>query len=190
MKKINKLIIWFIGLSILWWAVYASYTYNNVRYQDWTIQKLPWGWSGWWTHDSYHDIGSTAAWDSTRFTGTKWTNNVITDTRTWLMWESVPSSWSTTMTWEAAKTHCANIDKWWFSDWRLPNIRELISIVDYSRTDGSNYWYNSKFTLEAFNYWSSTTIAADTFLARTLGFSTANTSNLVKTNSYRVICTR
>ena len=104
------------------------------------------------------------------------------------MWESVPST--TALTWDAAKTYCANLSLGTYTDWRLPNIQELSSIVDYAKSDGANYWYASKFTLAANNYWSSTTRADSTTDARTLVFSNAGTSVNAKASNYRVICTR
>ena len=104
------------------------------------------------------------------------------------MWESVPST--TTMTWDAAKTFCANLSLGTYTDWRLPDINELSSIVDYAKSDGANYWYASKFTLAALNDWSSTTHADGTSNARVLSFSSVLTDNSLKTNDNRVICTR
>jgi len=104
------------------------------------------------------------------------------------MWESVPST--TAMTWDAAKTFCANLSLGTYTDWRLPNIQELSSIVDYAKSDGANYWYASKFTLATSYYWSSTTSADSTTTARYLDFSTANANSTNKTYNLRVICTR
>jgi len=192
MKKTTKLILVLIWLSILWAITYASLTVANNRRAS--VSKLPWWWS--WsgtTYDTAHDIGwpsNTYAPDSARFTGTLWAGNVITDTRTGLMWESIPNSWSTSMTWDNANIHCMNLTVWWYTDWRLPGIRELMSIVDYSRTDGANYWYASKFTLVATIYWSSTTSAHTTSSARYLNFDVGDTTSSGKTGGLRVICTR
>jgi hypothetical protein len=48
----------------------------------------------------------------------------IYDTRTKLTWQQAPAT--TTYTWDNAKTYCAN------SGWRLPRMKELLTIVDYS----------------------------------------------------------
>lgn len=189
MKKTIKLILVLVWLLILWAVVYASTTVANDRMEF--ISKLPWNGSWWWTYDSAHDVWPWAAWDVARFNGNLWVGNIITDTRTGLMWESIPNSWSNTMNWDNAKAQCANLTVWWYTDWRLPNIVELESIIDYSQTDGANYSYASKFTLEATYYWSSTTDAAITTFARYLDFYDVIAYSSLKTlGNFNVICTR
>lgn len=181
--KILSIIAWFM---LLWWIVYASVT---VARTSW-VNKLPYNGAG-WVYSSAHNRWPANAWDVARFScssGTcPWTTGVVQDTRTWLYWQSSP--WSTTYTWANALTQCANLSLWWFTDWRLPDINELESIVDYSYS-ASNYWYESMFTLGYNLYWSSTTNARYTTSAHVLGFTHASTFNYDKTNIFPVICTR
>ena len=184
MKNYIKIISVIVGCLLLWAVVYATVTTARTSW----VNKLPYNWAGWVYNTANHRWPANA-WDVARFTWTLWVGNVITDTRTGLMWESIPNSWSTPMTWDNAKIHCANLTVWWYTDWKLPNIRELMSIVDYSYSS-SNYWYESKFTLVANVYRSSTTYGDDTADARSLDFNGANTDSSVKTSNNRVICTR
>ncbi len=55
----------------------------------------------------------------------------ITDLATGLMWQKGDSG--TTMNWEGALSYCENLEHAGYDDWRLPNAKELQSIVDYSR---------------------------------------------------------
>jgi hypothetical protein len=65
-------------------------------------------------------------------------DQTITDTATHLMWtkddSQVPLNWEQALAWAQTKNtagYCGH------SDWRLPNTKELQSIVDYTRSPGS-----------------------------------------------------
>ena len=58
-------------------------------------------------------------------------DETLTDTCTGLMWQQVPSS--NTMTWQNAIKYSENLTTSIYNDWRLPTIKELRSIVDYSK---------------------------------------------------------
>ena len=86
---------------------------------------------------------------------------MITDTRTGLVWSKEINN--TKVNWEEAKQYCENLTTWWKTNWRLPDITELNSIVNDSCPGLATY---SEFnTFESGNYWSSTTIVHDTGLA-------------------------
>ena len=57
-------------------------------------------------------------------------NNTITDKATGLMWSKNDSKKG--MNWEEALSYAENSTEAGYSDWRLPNVKELQSIVDYS----------------------------------------------------------
>ena len=59
------------------------------------------------------------------------------------------------MIWESAVAHCEALDLGGHSDWRLPNINELKSIVDRSKINPAivNGFENTS----SYYYWSSTT---------------------------------
>ncbi len=58
-------------------------------------------------------------------------NDTISDLATGLMWQKDDSG--TTMNWEQALSYAGNLKYAGYDDWRLPNAKELQSIVDYTR---------------------------------------------------------
>ena len=58
-------------------------------------------------------------------------DGTITDLATGLMWQKADSG--TTMNWEQALGYAEELEYAGYNDWRLPNAKELHSIVDYSR---------------------------------------------------------
>jgi len=59
-------------------------------------------------------------------------NGTVSDHATGITWTQNDST--TGMNWEAALNYCENLDTSGITDWRLPNVKELQSIVDYSRS--------------------------------------------------------
>jgi hypothetical protein len=59
-------------------------------------------------------------------------NGTITDSATGLTW--MQSDSGAGMNWESALSYCENLDLAGAADWRLPNVKELQSIVDYTRS--------------------------------------------------------
>ncbi|MCP4401803.1 MAG: DUF1566 domain-containing protein [bacterium] len=58
-------------------------------------------------------------------------DGTISDKWTGLTWQKTDSG--STMNWEHALDYCENLDDANYSDWRLPNAKELQSLVDYTR---------------------------------------------------------
>lgn len=58
-------------------------------------------------------------------------NGTITDRATGLMWMKADSG--KTMDWKEALEYAENLEYMGYDDWRLPNVKELQSIVDYTR---------------------------------------------------------
>ena len=58
-------------------------------------------------------------------------DGTITDLDTNLMWTQIPGP---AATWDAALTYAENLSLGGFSDWRLPNIKELQTLTDYALT--------------------------------------------------------
>lgn len=108
-----------------------------------------------------------------------------------LQWQKEESS---PMNWEEALTYCENLDGIGAkSDWRLPNLKELQSLVDYTR-------HSPAIDVEHFpgvgssNYWSSTTSSASgqygSAYAWRVNFYQGTWNIFVKTSDSYVRCVR
>lgn len=58
-------------------------------------------------------------------------DGTVSNQATGLIWQKVASE--TALTWKNALSYCETATTGGYSDWRLPNIRELVSLVDYTR---------------------------------------------------------
>ncbi len=63
-------------------------------------------------------------------------NSTVTDSATGLMWQQDDSEYA--MTWEEALAYADTLELGEHDDWRLPNAKELQSIVDYTRSPGTS----------------------------------------------------
>jgi hypothetical protein len=104
--------------------------------------------------DGYYEKGTPTS-------GSRFTNNgdgTITDNGTGLMWVADPAAAGIggTYSWSAAISACEGLAYAGHSDWRLPNAKELASIVDYERLDPA---IDPLFTTQGDYYSSSTTFA-------------------------------
>lgn len=111
--------------------------------------------------DGTHRMG--VAWPSPRFIDHG--NGTVTDRLTGLMWVKAPQSLDgndEAQSWNDAIDFCNDLNFAEYSDWRLPNVRELLSLIDYGNfspalptghpfTNVQNNWY-----------WSSSTYADST----------------------------
>lgn len=104
----------------------------------------------------------------------------ITDSSTGLMWavETLPRM-TQEKAFEAAKASTLS----GYSDWRVPTVRELQSIVDHSR---SNPACALVFRAKSAGYWTSTDYAPDPALAWIVHFNSGGTGAYGKTSNYFV----
>ena len=57
-------------------------------------------------------------------------DGTVTDEVTGLMWQQTPSS--NDYSWEEAKSYCEGLELAGYDDWRMPSLKELFSISDFS----------------------------------------------------------
>ena len=118
-------------------------------------------------------------------------NGVVVDNRTGLQWQDDYSDNGgdiKSAKWTDAITYCEDLTLGGHSDWRLPNKKELLSIVDYEKHDPS---IDTVFTHTNSNvYWSSTTYAGRADSARIVDFYFGGTGYDNKSIGYPVRCVR
>ena len=105
-------------------------------------------------------------------------NGTVTDNNTGLMWQKDDDN--TAREWESAITYCEGLSLGGDNDWRLPNIKELLSIIDTTYFPNTNSSY----------YWSSTTDADYYTNAWLVYFGDGNDNDNGPTSSYYVRCVR
>jgi hypothetical protein len=126
-------------------------------------------------------------------------SSVTVDNVTGLMWVTNPKDPCATcpggyvsmgsFSWEQAMAQCEGIDYAGYTDWRLPNIKELSSIVDFTAQNPSintTYFMN---TITG-NNWSSTTYVGGPAGAWNVVFSYGFINSNAKTFGYYVRCVR
>ena len=137
------------------------------RYHARCVRGVPL--SGWAVHHFTNDLDGT-----------------ITDLDTGLTWQQAEVS---AITWESALQYAEGLTLGGFSDWRLPNIKELQSINDESLTSPS---VNTNFFVGAntSRHWSSTTVVNLTNRAWHVDFQLGLVSYEDKLNNLFVRCVR
>ncbi|MFC1856590.1 DUF1566 domain-containing protein [Thermodesulfobacteriota bacterium] len=116
-------------------------------------------------------------------------DGTVTDTTTGLMWQQVTETY--TMNWQNALSYCEALDLGGYTDWRLPNIKELASLADLNRYGpaiDTDYFPDTFEVTE--HYWSSTTFAYTTDGAWLGYFGDGDDNNQVKSGSYYVCAVR
>ena len=114
-------------------------------------------------------------------------DGTVTDTSTGLMWQQATAD--TRMTWKEALSYCEGLSLAKHTDWRLPNKKELQSIVAYGA-------YNPAIDNDYFpdtmssGYWASTTPAGNINRAWNYDFGDGNDYGRKKASSYYVRAVR
>ena len=113
-------------------------------------------------------------------------NGIVTDSTTGLVWQD--DAIGNSMTWESAITHCEGLSLGGHEDWRLPNIKELTSLVEDTKSYPSiDDIFESK--VSSF-YWSSTTNADNSANAWYVLFRRGGRHHSTKDDNSYVRCVR
>jgi len=125
-------------------------------------------------------------------------DGTITDNATGLMWKKCSEGLNgadcdsgsiTTETWRLALADCETDTIASYTDWRLPNIKELFSIIDFQNSDpvvNETFFPNTS----SFPYWSSTSYSGFGSAVWTLDFSGGITGAFDKAGGSLVRCVR
>jgi hypothetical protein len=121
-------------------------------------------------------------------------DGTISDATTGLMWEQKTDDGGIqdkdiTSTWEEALVYCENLSSGRYNDWRLPNINEIQSILDYEHAEPAIdilYFPNTIWSA----YWSATTRANDVYSAWGVNAGYGNVSSRNKSFLYYVRAVR
>ena len=129
-----------------------------------------------------------------------YTNNgdgTTTDNVTGLVW--VSNSGAVAYTWANALSYCTatsagnmNYGSGYAgkTDWRLPNVRELMSIVDYGAANAPYINTTAFPSTQSSGYWTSTTYSMPTTAAWSVSFNSGTVVGYNKTGSLYVRCVR
>lgn len=121
----------------------------------------------------------------------------VSDNLTGLMWQQQDDK--QLRTWQEAITYCEGLTlgiknsstQEQFTDWRLPNIKELISVVDINKYHPSiSSLFTSVTTTAPQIWWSSTTYSVNTNNAWIVEFDQGSSGIGAKTTKYLVRCVR
>jgi len=115
-------------------------------------------------------------------------NDTFVDSTTGLEWQDNYASKSVEKSWYDAKSYCRDLELSGHSDWRLPTIKELQSIVDISKNKPA---IKDGFKNVASHYcWSSSEYADGTSDAWIVDFNNGNTYWSLKSDKLFVRCVR
>ncbi|MBO4696403.1 MAG: DUF1566 domain-containing protein, partial [Lachnospiraceae bacterium] len=102
---------------------------------------------------------------------------VVTDSKTGLMWQK---EYATDITWQDALSYCEDSTYAGYSDWRLPNKNELLSLFNYEKSEVPYSYFPD---MPSNYFWSSTTYAGNRYSAWLVDFVESSVSTN-KSGSY------
>lgn len=142
--------------------------------------------AGWWKGRSY--VTNKVRFISKTING----DVVVIDRATGLMWPASATAAGCNngdgCNWVSGIDYANALDFAGFIDWRLPNIIELISLVDFSKV--SPCIYTDFFTSNSSEYWASTSWKYDTSKAWHVDFDTGFIWYQAMTATFHIRCVR
>ena len=138
------------------------------------------------------DLEKGVAWPTPRFTDNG--DGTVTDNLTELIWLQNANRPNLSQSWTNAVDYCNNLaadgvdltDGSVAGDWRLPNVKELESLYDYSQYSPALPSGHLFTGVELNYYWSSTTLANSTSYVLTAYFNYCHIIENVKSNTFYV----
>lgn len=115
-------------------------------------------------------------------------NSVVTDKKNAIYWQDNHFSQKSSEDWDDAVEYCDKLVLNNMEHWRLPTFKELLSIVDYTRTDPAIdpvFSYVNQGT-----YWTSVDFSASSSRAWTIDFRTGKSYYSYKTTNHSVRCVK
>jgi len=132
--------------------------------------------------DGYYQTGVTPSYTRDD------SKEIVTDNITGFMWQDDSEAKTLYLSWQGAKDYCDGSTLGGYSDWRLPAVEELESIVDYGRNNPS---IDPTFkNVENAWYWSSTSPSGYTYGAWVVYFNNGIVSQNNKDNNDYLRCVR
>ncbi|HHH37679.1 MAG TPA: DUF1566 domain-containing protein [Epsilonproteobacteria bacterium] len=112
---------------------------------------------------------------------------VVRDGHTGLSWQSTPADKK--FSWSGAQEHCDVLNYGGYSDWRLPNLYELKSLVDYDKYNPALATTRIQIKTDDY-YWSSSKDVSDSSGAWGVYFKNGGGIWGNKANENYVLCVR
>ena len=140
-----------------------GYTKSNFVYARAVRGGQP---SGSWVHpvDGSPDSADGESWHKAWMAAREYSDNgngTVTDNSSGLMWQQTTAA--DTMIWEDALSYCENLNLGGYTDWRLPTVKELNSLVDSSIPSPGPTINTALFPdTQSSGYWTSTTSFTNT----------------------------
>ena len=108
---------------------------------------------------------------------------VVTSMVTGLIWQKNTAS---SLSWEDALAYCENLEYADLTDWRLPNKKELLSLLNYEFLSPCSDFPDTPLG----TFWSSSTYVGDVTKGWGIGFSSGDVYHWSKANLYKARCVR
>jgi hypothetical protein len=116
--------------------------------------------------------------DSTYYTdGRDDSKQVVYDPKTALMWQDNKDAKTVAKDWQGAMDYCQNLNLGGYSDWKLPGLEELKTIVDKSNSPAIKKEFKNT---ASHTHWSSTPVADSIYNAWYVRFSDGREGNYFK----------
>ncbi len=171
------------GLSIYFWSSSATAGYSDIV---WNVEfdlggANPFGKAG----SAHIRCVRGEAWPESILTSdTVNGDGIVTDSATGLMWQK---NYVENKAWQEALSYCADLTYAGYTDWRLPDKNELISLVNYEKSDPASDFPDMPST----KFWSSSTNnSLDVESAWSVIFYSGSIGNGSKSSAYYVRCVR